>query len=64
MCLSHKEIRRKWIDILQSRSVVNKLVFILENSLNGKFNSIFNIFYSVSIFAGDDILGCLFFHNV
>jgi len=34
VCLSHKEVRRKWIDTLQSRSVVNKLVFILENSLN------------------------------
>ena len=61
MCLSHKEVRRKWIDILQNRSFINKLVFILENSLNGKRSSILNIFSSLSIVAEDDILGCLLF---
>lgn len=34
VCLSNKETRGKWIKILKDRAVVEKLIFILENSLN------------------------------
>ena len=40
-CVSNTETRDKWIAAIQRSSVFNNLVFILENSLNGRITKNF-----------------------
>ena len=36
MCLSNDEVEPQWTMVLETESVFKNLIYILENSLNGK----------------------------